>query len=256
METALNPKFQQNHYHEALYQWHVETKRDITCPTQSPYYDSSVYEIISKVKEEGILNIKTMTAAMWYRVMTEDNITHTPTGDLVPCKIELKYPEVDWKRSWSLAVTPGLSTKQLTFIWRMVHDLLPSQVRLFRLGMPNISTDICSHCNNNMLGNLTHSLMLCPYNDGAGQFLLSKLNPHIQHLTPEKVLLLDFEVAKEYQLPVMFLVATVLSDIWDCRKHKKPCHLHTIRAALEAGINILRKSRNFKAAITLDNILI
>ena len=143
--------------------------------------------------------------------MLEDNVTHTPTGDPVPCKIEVKHPEVDWTRSWSLAVTPGLSTKQLSFLWRMVHDLLPCQVRLFRLGMPNINTETCSHCDSNMLGNLTHSLLLCPYNDDVGLFLLSKLKHLIPNTTPEKVLLLDFDVVEDKKLPVMLIIATVLS---------------------------------------------
>jgi hypothetical protein len=37
METAQNPKFQSNLYHEALYLWYVEQKRDLTClPIMTP----------------------------------------------------------------------------------------------------------------------------------------------------------------------------------------------------------------------------
>ena len=253
METALNPKFRTNYYHEALYRWYVENKRDITCPPKSPYYDTNVFDIIARVKEEGLLNIKTMTAGMWYKVMVEDNITHQVTNAgtaLTPCKIETKYPQVEWTRTWTLAATPGLSSNQLTFLWRMVHDLLPTQARLHRLGMPNINSSICSLCNKNMVGNLTHSLLLCPFNDGAGLFLIDKLSSQIPNLTPEQVILLDFEVSQEHQLPALYMIASILSEIWDCRKVKKPCHLHSIRAALEAGINILRKSRYQKSAST------
>ena len=183
METAQNPKFQSNLYHEALYLWHVEQKRD---------------------------------------------------------------PQADWERAWSLAITPGVSSKQLTFLWKMVHDLLPSQARLFRLKMPNINSEICSLCDLNMVGNLTHSLLLCPYNNGAGQFLLEKLNQHIPNILPQQVVILDLDAGDDLKLPLVFMIASILSDIWESRKDKKPCHLNTIRAALEAGINILRKSRHCK----------
>ena len=134
MENALNPKF-----------WHVEQKRDLTCPPLSPYYDSNFFDSIMKVKDGGLLIIKTMTAGMWYRWLIEDNITHQLTiSGTVQCKIEVKHPQADWERAWSLAITPGVSSKQLTFLWKMVHDLLPSQARLFRLKMPNINSEIYS----------------------------------------------------------------------------------------------------------------
>ena len=149
LETALNPKFQVNQYHTALYYGYVENKQDTTCPPLPPYYDQTFFDSIRHVKEEGILNIKTMTSGMWYWSLLETNVTHHPTNsgqELRPCRIEVKHPEVDWERSWSLAATPGLSSKHLTFLWRMVHDLLPTQVRLFRLKMPNIHSEMCPHC--------------------------------------------------------------------------------------------------------------
>ena len=251
LETSIIPNFQHSQYHEALFCWHIEEKRDITCPVLPPYYDSNFFDMIRKVKEEGLLNLKTMTSGMWYRVLVEDNVTHQATNqgrDLLPCRIESKHPEVNWDRTWSLAATPGLSSVHLTFLWRMVHDLLPSQARLFRMKMPNANSDICSLCTNNLVGDLSHSLLLCPYNDGAGQFLLSKLQEVISNPLPQQVVLLDLDLDENHQLPLVFLIASVLSQVWECRKEKKPCHLSTIRATLEAGINILRKSRYQKAA--------
>ena len=222
------------------------------------YYSIDFLNHIRAVKEEGLLNLKTMSSAIWYRVLLEENVTHKPTNpgsELRPCIIERKHPSIDWKRSWSLATTPGLSSQHLTFLWKMTHDLLPTQARLSRLNMPNVNSEICSLCTLNIPGELTHSLLLCPYNDGAGQFLLQKLHSHIPNLLPQQVTLLDLDVEADNQLPLVYLVAAVLSDVWECRKVKKPCHLNTIRAALEAGINILRKGRHRKAAEKLALIL-
>ena len=79
---------------------------------------------------------------------------------------------------------------------------------------------------------------LCPYNYGAGQFLLDKLSVHLPHILPQQVVHIDLDVANQ-KLPLMFLTATVLSEIWARSTEKKPCSIISIRATLEASINIL-----------------
>ena len=157
----------------------------------------------------------------------------------MPCRIECKHPELDWNRTWYLSVTSGLPSSFLTFLWRMLHDLLPCQTRLFRLNMPNANSDICTMCDLNVVGDQTHSLMSCPLNGEAGQFLLEQLHQVLPGLLPKQVVLLDSDVDQDLQLPLVYLTASILSQIWECRMQKKPCHLQSIRAVLEAGVNIL-----------------
>ena len=152
-------------------------------------------------------------------------------------------------------MTPGLPSELLTFLWRMLHNLLPCQTRLFRLSMPNITSNICTLCDENQVGDLTHSLMLCSFNEGAGQFLLTLLQNHIPSLQPGQVVLLDLDVQEDHQLPLVFLTASVLYQVWTFRKEKRPCHLASIRAALEASVNIMRKSRHGEAAQKLSSVL-
>ena len=121
--------------------------------------------------------------------------------------------------------------------------------------MPNITSDICPLCDLNEVGDLPHSLVVCPYNDGAGQYLLDVLQPHCPDLVPQQVVLLDLQPEENLRLPVVFLIASVLSQIWLNRSQKKPCHLVSIRANLEAGVNIMRKSRHKEAATKLSNLL-
>ena len=71
----------------------------------------------------------------------------------------------------------------------------------------------------------------------------------------EQVVLLDLHLQPDQELPVIYLIACVLSQIWDCRKNKKLSNLTHIRANLEASIQILRKSRLYLAAIKLDEML-
>ena len=46
----------------------------------------------------------------------------------------------------------------------------------------------------------------------------------------------------------VYLIASVLSQVLDCRMQKKYCHIMSIRAPLEANVNILRKSWYFREA--------
>ena len=258
LETAIIPNFQHNLLHVSLYLWHVEGRRDIVCPTKTPNYDANFFGYIREVKEEGLLNIKTMTSGMWYKVLLENHVTDEVTNSgrrLRPCRAELKHPDIEWEIVWRRALTRGLPSHHLTFLWQMLHDLLPSQERLFRLKMPNGMSNLCTLCDENLIGNLTHSLILCPYNNGAGHFLLDLLHQLIPNLLPQQVVLLDLDVDDDHQLPLVYLVSSVLSQIWSCRKEKKPCHLGSIRATLEAGINIMRKSRYWKAANILCDIV-
>ena len=258
LESAIMPKFQQNLYHHALYKWNIEEVRNIPAPPKSPYYDENFFSSIKEVRNEGLLNILTMTSGMWYRVLVENMVTHQAHGnsnDYIPCRAERNHPTVDWERTWSLAVTPGLSSEHLTFLWRMLHNLLPCQDRLFRMRLPNITSDICTHCNQNEVGNLHHSLLQCSFNDGAGQYLMEKLSTLIPNLHPIQVTTLSFDVAEDDKLPAVHLISAVLSEVWLCRKEKRPCHLNSIRASLEAGINILRKSRHKGAADKLFSLI-
>ena len=257
LETAIIPKFKHNQYHTALYLWHIEGDKDITCPVQPPYYDDSFFNTIKQVKQEGLLNLKTMSSAQWYRVLVESNITHeikNSRNEYIPCRAEAKLPGIDWERSWSLAATPGLPSSSLTFVWKMKHNLLPTPSRLFRLKMPHTSSNLCNLCNQDQVGDLSHCLLQCSYNDGADQFLMSKLSKVLPNILPNDVVHLDFD-AGDLQLPLVYLAASVLSQIWACRVEKKPCKLFAIRASLEASINILRKSRHRSAAESLLVIL-
>ena len=121
--------------------------------------------------------------------------------------------------------------------------------------IPNITSDICTHRNQNSVGNLNHSLLYCNFNDGAGQYLLDTLSAFVPNLHPDQVTLLNIDVTEDVKLPAVYLIAAILSEVWICRKEKRPCHLNSIRASLEAGINIMRKSRHREAATKLSSII-
>ena len=78
--------------------------------------------------------------------------------------------------------------------------------------MPNITSDICSHCNQEAAGNLSHILLSCTYNDGAGNYLIE---------TADQIIHLNFYADDDEKLPALYRIAAVLSEVWQCQKEKK-----------------------------------
>ena len=60
-------------------------KRDFVQPIQPPYYDEYFFAAIKMVKDEGLLNLETMST---HRLAE-------PGRQLVPCRAESKNPELD-----------------------------------------------------------------------------------------------------------------------------------------------------------------
>ena len=135
----------------------------------------------------------------------------------------------------------------------MLHNVLPTQARLFHLRMKNAPNPNCQLCDAIGPADLTHSLITCPYNTDVSVWLMRMLQIHLPHLQPHQVVLLDLgQLEESLQLPLVWLIANTLSLVWDSKKDKKKPGLHKTRAFLEAKINFLRKSRFRNAATILD----
>ena len=82
-----------------------------------------------------LLNLSHMKPGIWYKVVIENKVTMQSEPDgrrsLRPCKTDMKNSTVDWSISWSLANLKGLNPTEKTFLWRIMHNLLPTQARLF-----------------------------------------------------------------------------------------------------------------------------
>ena len=136
----------------------------------------------------------------------------------------------------------------------MLHNLLPTQARLFHLKIKNTPHPNCLLCDKSEPANLTHCLVTCPFNFDVSTWLMSVLHVHLPHLQPHQVVLLDMgHLEESLCLPLVWLISNTLSLVWDDRKEKKKPGLHKTRSFLEAKVNILRKSRYKNAAEIIQN---
>ena len=225
-ETDLLSNFRMNLFHSALYQWYILENHNIPNPGRHPYMTEEVLKLIKEVKDEGLLNLSNMKTGTWYRVLLEDKVTMQTDlngrRSLIPCRAELKHPDADWESIWALANLKGLNSVEHTFLWRMLHDLLPTQARLFRLQMRNTPNSNCNLCDVVVPADLKHSLLTCPYNSEVTDWLMRVLLVHLPGVQPHQVVLLDLgQPEEDLQLPLVWLIAKTLSLEWDSRKEKE-----------------------------------
>ena len=136
----------------------------------------------------------------------------------------------------------------------MVHNIPPTQERLHRL-LRNVDSPTCTLCHSQDTCNLSHALFTCSHNSEVGQWLLHIIRRHLPRTAPQQVVLLDLNLDEHLRLPIIWLVAKTLSNIFSSRMDKKACTLFNTRATLEASIMLLRKTRHRKAAETLQNLV-
>ena len=170
------------------------------------------------------------------------------------CKIEREHPNLDWERTWGLSCMSGLESERYTFLWRLVHNILPTQDRLCRI-LVTVTSPSCLLCDSQQHCNLQHALFSCSFNNNVGQWLLKLLNGFVPQVTAQQVILLDLNLDQKHQLPLVWLIANTLSIIWKSRIEKKATNLFTTRATLEANIMLLRKTRYSSAAELIQNLL-
>ena len=127
--------------------WHVLEDKNIPDPGRPPYYSADMFNSIKVAISKG-MPVKTMSTSQWYRFFVESNVTmeedvESQMRRYRQSRVEKLRPELDWERSWGLARQRGLDSDQLTFLWRMMHDLLPTQTRQHRLSPLDSQSRLC-----------------------------------------------------------------------------------------------------------------
>ena len=172
-----------------------------------------------------------------FGALLENNVTMLEDSNgkrsLTPRRSELTHPEADWQLSWQLASMKALTSEEQTFLWKMLHDVLPTQSRLHIMGMRNAPTPNCTLCNIYASNLLPHALVTCQSNSEVTEWLLKIVHQHVPGLLPEQLVLLDLGVLEDsMKFPIVWLIANVLSQVWQARKEKKKPSVFNTRSVL------------------------
>ena len=178
-----------------------------------------------------------MTSKEWYKAILERNVTAQVDfeGKLTPfpLKPERLHPLLDWERSWSYLSIRGLSGVQRSFLFRLLHNLLPTRSRLHRM---NLTEDpYCDICPQRIEQDTIHCFLQCSFNFIINDWIIAvlyDLNPNLLQieLTSLDIVKLNLETDDESRLPILWFLSVSLSLLWKSRISKRPISLQSLRA--------------------------
>ena len=120
--------------------------------------------------------------------------------------------------------------------------------------LPNITSPKCELCEAGTLDSLQHALLECSQNEPTTSLLLRCLRTETPNLQVDQIFSFNFPLEPEMELPIIYIVSSILHQVWIDRNLKKTPSVINTRARLEAGIQILRKSRHSGAANLIEEI--
>ena len=162
--------------------------------------------------------------------------------EYIPCHVELLHPTTHWEVTWRRSRLFGLGSELASFLYRLLHDLLPTRERQGRIYQATANT--CRLCLSNSVDDLAHSFFYCPFNREFGMAIVLTLLTMDSNLTPEKLLRLDITIDDEnMELPTVWYVAAKLLHIWNCRVNGRRAKLYNTRAEVESRVALLRETR-------------
>ena len=150
--------------------------------------------------------------------MTMKEIDDKGRQELVPCKIEEGTPEVLWSESYRLSRLNGLSPDSKSFLFKLLHTLLPSKERLNHL--TRTTSPLCK-CGVGVSETYSHLFFKCVENDVAAQSLLRCVQSYDGGLSEETALRLELKAEEPFILPCIALLAVGLEYIRENRKLNK-----------------------------------
>ena len=257
LETAISPHFICNQFHNALYRWHVLGDTSITDPGHSPYYSPKFFDYIKQVVQEGLLNVACMSTKQWYRVLLENNITMEVTAAhqqvWIPTKCEARDPTISWDRTWHYATHYGLNSEQTSFVFKLLHNILPTKSRLYRLKQKE--SPACTLCSTGSSEDSLHALLTCSYNSDVNKWIQDISQKVVPNCQLKDIIYFNLELSKAMMFPMIWFLSHVFCIVWQLRISKKTVNLFNIRAEIEAKINILRKSRLTEATAIIEGLL-
>ena len=132
METAANPNFRKSLFHQLLYRYHVLGEDDLPDPGLPPYYDQAFFDTIKHYHQHSPLNVAVMSIKQWYQALLEDRVLMNPPTDtspqsLIPVRVEILSPTIDWPQTWKLVRSKGLDSDLVSFLFKLLHCLLPTK---------------------------------------------------------------------------------------------------------------------------------
>ena len=114
----------------------------------------------------------------------------------------------------------------------------------------------CRYCQDDTEDDLLHAMFLCEFNRDVSHALVQAILPYDSTITPRRLLTLEYDVSDEdLELPITWVTAETLQQIWNSRTSGKRVRLYTIRAEMESKVAMMRKTRHKESSQLILEII-
>ena len=215
-------------------------------PGYPPYYSQGFFDLIRGVRDNSSFNPIHLSVKQWYDILLEKLVTMREIDtdgrrELIPNRVEEMSPNIDWGESYRLARLQGLAPASKSFLFKLLHHLLPVPERVHRLIPAN--SPLC-WCDSGDVETYLHCFFLCEKNRESSTAMLRCAKSYDHDLTAEKCLSLQIRADEVFSLATITILTTGMETIWANRQQKKVTTLFMMRAELECAVSIKRRSRN------------
>ena len=223
LELAANPQFIQSPFLSTLYRVHI-LQEDAPCPPSPPYYNYQFYQYIVSARNSG-MDIIAMTTKKWYQYLLDQEFLKETKEDGTqcyrPCRVEMLSPDIDWSATWRKVRYPFLSSTTASFLWKLLHDLLTTEERLWStLGSTPSS---CRYGCPSQEATLRHCFFECHRTKDVGSWVLYIVQNSNPLAKKEEVLKLNFSASSS----LFWITANSLQYIWTIRSSNKMVNLNS-----------------------------
>ena len=207
--------------------------------------------------------IESMSSKQWYDYLIDILIlkqqVEQPDGtsllEPLKCKSEQLWPSLEWPIIWKRARMPGLSNDSRSFLFKLLHNILPTQERLFRITRTTFS-DVCVCCDSGLTDNVwNHSFTACSHTLPAMNWLMSSLSSFDPSTNLDKIIWLQVDTTNETnELAAIWLIAETMSYAWSRRRTRSNISIPSLITDLLTKANHLQNTSHYHnaGAILLD----
>ena len=252
LEMAMSSTFIKSQYLTMLFRSQI-LEEDILCPPLPPYFTASFFATIKKAKYAGC-DIGSMSTRDWYRYLLNDDILNIVNEDgsfeKRLCRSERLFPDIDWEATWQRAKLPVLSSKTMSFLFQLLHDLLTSEERLSRT--VGGSDGKCRFNCSSTVADIEHCFFFCIKSREVGSWLQRLVRENGEGAASE-INILKLNVVDNSA--VIWIVANTHHFIWSKRSVNKKADITTCLAVLNTEALILKETQDLGLGIQIVEML-
>ena len=214
-----------------------------------------------KYKDNELKQIEFLTIKDWTNLLTRDNVTHQTLDGVTevtlrPLTVEIRHSDVNWPATWERARVPGLPSDLASMLFKVLHNLLPTQERQYRLG-GGADQGNCTYCDPEVKDDLLHAFTGCTLNKHNFAYISALINYLSPGTNDRQVIFLGYQpLGKQQELAACMTISEGLRFIWHNRTRSRALPNQYLKAEIIARANILKLTARYKdtAAILLEMI--